>query len=524
MEKFFNLLIASILGCSMIVSCQDDIVADSEPEIEAGGFSDEKEAVKAVDALYTNGVPSFYGEGDIEQGPMLALGGFLSGFFDNESTSATSISGYSRSLNIDATNISSYLNKAWQGCYHTIDFANTAITNIPNTGALSVNRRNVLLAEARFFRAFNYFFLVKAFGDIPLVTPENSWHADIKRTPAKEIYAFIEEDLKYSIHNLPDKSFVENSFRISRTVAETLLADVYLTMSGHPVNDNRYASALAMARSVIGSGKHQLMINEDSLETSAYTKLRTINNNAELIYMYKNRGKSNISLSSFTLTKSAVSWGVIKLDATNNAYYPTRGFLNVYDSIYDLRMHERQFFHTFYKYDKDNKTIIETFHQIPYMWYDADAVEQTGISARDIPVYRYAEVLLIAAEATAQTEGVTPEAAAYLAEVRARAYTGSTRSEIEEKLKTLDKEGFIKQVWIERMRELPFEMKIWDDIRRTRKYPVTSSSEKGTAVFVNVVGAKNSLGKIFETKHLLLPIPLSVTGNYKSVIQNPGYE
>jgi hypothetical protein len=524
MEKFFNFLIASIFCCFIMVSCQDDIVTDSGSKIEAGGFSDEKEAIRAVDILYTNGIPSFYGDGDIEQGPMLALGGFLSGFFDNESRNSSSISEYGRNLSINASNISSYLDKAWQGCYHAIDLANIAIANIPDTKNLPANKKNALIAESRFFRAFNYFFLVKAFGDTPLVTSENSWHADIIRTPAKEIYAFIEEDLKYSVHYLPDKSFVENGFRISRPVAETLLADVYLTISGYPVNDNCYGAALKMARSVIGSGRHQLMLNEDSSGTSAYNKLRMTNNNAELIYMYKNKGKSRISLSSFTLAKSAVSWGVIKLDATNNAYYPTRSFLNMYDSICDLRMHEREFFHTFYKYDKNNKTIIETFNQTPYMWYDTDAVEQTGIGGKDIAIYRYAELLLIAAEAIARTEGVTPEAVAYLTDVRARAFANSPRFEIEEGLKALDKESFVKEVWLERMRELPFEMKIWDDIQRTRKYPATSSSEKGTAEFVNVIGTKNPSGKTFETKHLLLPIPLSVTEGYRSISQNPGYE
>lgn len=525
MEKICNFFMASLFFCLVLASCQGDIVEpDLSPELEGSGFADEKEAVKAVDALYSNGVPSFYGENDIEQGPMLALGGYLSGFFNNESGGATSISTYCRDLSIEAAHIAPYLDKAWHGCYDAIGNANIAIEKIPATKSLAADKRNSLLGEARFFRAFNYFFLAKAFGEIPLATPENPLHQEMVKSPLTEVYALIEEDLKYAIYNLPDKPFVENGYRISRTVAETLLADVYLVMSGYPLRENRYGAALATAKSVMDRGKHALLPNGDSLGLSAYDKLRASDNNPELIYAYKNSGKQGIPLSSFTLSKSATKWGVIKLEATNNAYCPTRNFLNMYDSIYDIRMHERQFFHTFYKYDKDNKTIIETFNQTPFMWFDTDAVEQTGISSKNIPVYRYAELLLIAAEAAAQTAGVTPEAIAYLAEVRARAYIKSSKTEIEEQLKSLDKESFIKEVWLERMRELPFEMRIWDDIQRTRKYPLASAKKKGNVEFLDIVGAKNPSGKTFEAKHLLLPIPLSVTDVYKSITQNPGYE
>ena len=57
------------------------------------------------------------------------------------------------------------------------------------------------------------------------------------------------------------------------------------------------------------------------------------------------------------------------------------------------------------------------------------------------------------------------------------------------------------------MREFPFEMKIWSDIQRTRKYPVTSAKSKGTANFVDVIGATNPWGAVYAEKHLLLPLP-----------------
>ena len=131
---------------------------------------------------------------------------------------------------------------------------------------------------------------------------------------------------------------------------------------------------------------------------------------------------------------------------------------------------------------------------------------------------------MIAAEAIAQSEGVTAEAVKYLTDVRARAYTTTSRSAIEASLTGLSKEAFVQQVWIERMRELPLEMRIWSDIQRTRMYPKTSDSALGTATFVNVVGAVNPWGQTFQTKHLLWPISDNEMQRNPSLVQNPGYE
>ncbi|MDR2498221.1 MAG: RagB/SusD family nutrient uptake outer membrane protein, partial [Tannerellaceae bacterium] len=138
-------------------------------------------------------------------------------------------------------------------------------------------------------------------------------------------------------------------------------------------------------------------------------------------------------------------------------------------------------------------------------------------------IYRYAEVLLIAAEAIAQAEGVTDEAVRYLADVRARAYTITPRAEIETELKALSKEAFIQQVWVERMRELVFEFRIWDDIRRTRLYPVTSATEAGKVSWVNLIGAVNPWGQTFQEKHLLWPLSANEMQRNPSLQQNPGY-
>ena len=134
----------------------------------------------------------------------------------------------------------------------------------------------------------------------------------------------------------------------------------------------------------------------------------------------------------------------------------------------------------------------------------------------------YSEVLLIAAESIAQTEGVTDEAVSYLTDVRSRAYWETDRSQIESELAVLSKEQFIEEVWKERLRELPLSFKIWPDIQRTRMYPVTSASNPGEINFVNIVGATNPFGKTFEEKHMLYPISLIVRQRNPNITGN-GY-
>src|SRR5690606_12850813 len=96
---------------------------------------------------------------------------------------------------------------------------------------------------------------------------------------------------------------------------------------------------------------------------------------------------------------------------TNNAYGPTADLLNSYDSENDLRAQEKQYFHS--SIVINGETV--SFNKSPYMWMDETAIFGSAQSSRDVPVSTYADVLLIAAEAIAKSEGVTQEAVDYLA-------------------------------------------------------------------------------------------------------------
>src|SRR3546814_18426880 len=117
----------------------------------------------------------------------------------------------------------------------------------------------------------------------------------------------------------------------------------------------------------------------------------------------------------------------------------------------------------------------------------------------------YANILLVAAEAIAQSEGVTAEAIDYLAQVRGRAYWKQTTAQVKADLAGLSPQQFVEEVWKERLRELIFEFHVWFDIQRTRQFPVTG--DNGQVDFVDVIGQQNSFGATYSDGDFLFPIP-----------------
>ena len=526
----FGLILVVTLG---LVSCTDFLEEEPKSEMSTDqNFSAPSHAKSAVNALYRDGAPSFYANGGVYMPQTATEGGFLSGFFDNEYKGQEVICDYSQKLSITSKNIAGSMDGVWDGAYDAISRANTAIKYIPTTPDLDESDATTLIAEAKFFRAFNYFYLVKFFGDVPLILEPYESLEDLytTRESAATIYSQIISDLNDAIAGLPDAAFTNNGHRITKNTAETVLAHVYLVMSGYPVLADNYAAAATAARNVINRGKHSLIQNTDFAEGSAYNVLRTVDDNVGYIYTYEfesgistNNGRVQTSLPNVAST-----WGVFTYSITNNAYRPVQEYMNVYDPEKDLRVQPHQFFHYSFTYQKDGEEITSVFADdkspAAWIWYDEDAAMSTGQCGKDFTIYRYAELLLIASEAIAQSEGVTDEAVQYLTDVRARAYTTTPRAEIEASLSGLSKQEFIEQVWIERMRELVYDLRTWEDIQRTRKYPVTDAANPGVVTFVDVIGATNPWGQTFQEKHLLWPISDNEIQRNPALVQNPGYD
>ncbi len=522
-------LLILILAIGALVSCDDFLAEEPRSEMSVDQFfSYPSHAYNAVNILYRTGAPTFYSTG-VYSGSRAMLGGYMSGLFDNPYKGQEVHVQHSQNLTLNGDNLAGYFDGAWDACYLAISRANLAISNIPETPDLTDSEIKQLQAEARFFRAFNYYYLVKTFGDVPLILEAYSSLDDlyVERTPASQVYTQIVEDLKFAVEEggLENVPMPQNEFRVSQASAATLLADVYLNMSGYPVQDNKYAEAATAARSVINSGNFSLIQHGATESESAYNVMRTSDNEDEYIYSveYDASISGNYWQPAISYPNSATAWGIFKYSITNNAYKPMPELLWIYDDEKDLRIQEKQFFHSNHTYMDDGEEVTQTFETAPYLWHNDEALFETGKNSKDMMVYRYAEVLLIAAEAIAQSEGVTNEAIGYLADVRSRAYWQTNRSEIVAELTGLSADEFIREVWKERLRELSLEYRLWADVQRTRLFPVTSESDKGAITFENVVGHQTVWNKTFEESHLLFPISENERQRNPNLTQNPGY-
>ena len=471
----------------------------------ADGFS-------VVNSLYRErGVPNFHDAGSAYMGPRINFGGYKSGLFDNQYKGQEIFVQYCQNLDIDANVSNGQLQDIWEPTYRAIvRKANYAIKYLPECPGLTDTQRSQLIAESRFFRALNYFWLVKMFGAVPIISEpvESLDNIYVPRSTEANVYAFIVADLESALRdgNLADVPMTENGFRISKGSVAALLADVYLNMAGYPVNDvSKYAEAARVAKMLIDNPNYSLIQHGEN--ETAYDILRTSDDEKE--YLYTIEYNATISNGGWRPTycfpNEAATWGEFAYSITCLAYNPVPLLHAAYDADNDLRFQEKQYFHSTYTQTKGTYagTVRDLGGKVPYFWFEENAALNTNTAEKDQVHYRLSEMYLIAAEAIAQTSGVTDEAADLLATIEARASMNKTKAQIKAELLAMSKDDFIKEVWTEKIRELIFENKIWNDITRTRMYPAMQGNKFG---FVNLIGAQNPWGKTFAEKDLYFPI------------------
>lgn len=129
------------------------------------------------------------------------------------------------------------------------------------------------IAEARALRGLYYFELVRRYGNVPLMTStamSDQAPATFEQANPEDVYKFIEEDLKFAAETLPyateDNLRSDNSYRFSKGAALGLLAKVYATWAGWPLNDtDKWELAAKAAKQVVESGKHSLLPDYEQL-------------------------------------------------------------------------------------------------------------------------------------------------------------------------------------------------------------------------------------------------------------------
>jgi hypothetical protein len=124
----------------------------------------------------------------------------------------------------------------WNGLYRVIAQANLVIHNVPGI-EMEEDQKNRILGEAHFLRAWAYFHAVRLWGNVPLITtPQTATSENFLpvRAPQEEVYTLIVDDLKTA--EASGLQWMDASGRVSLAAVKALLAKVYLTMAGQPLN------------------------------------------------------------------------------------------------------------------------------------------------------------------------------------------------------------------------------------------------------------------------------------------------
>lgn len=342
----------------------------------------------------------------------------------------------------------------WRQLYQSIANANTIIGNLGNAQGISDQTLNEIEGQAKFIRAFSYFYLVRWFGEVQLTTFENQSDVEnVPQSPVSDIYASIIENLTDAENSLPD-SFPEKG-RPTKGAAKALLAKVYLTMAGWPVED---ASFYSLARD-----KAQELMGVYSLESDFADLWKEENKltNTEFIFaFYGSLDQDGISGSHM--------WHASRCGCNGEG-----GWGDFYS--------EARFFEAFPDSPRKDATFTSTFADGTY-WEDAgvqphmakyrDAGEIIGDYGEGFNVLlRYADVLLMYAEAANMSEGgPSPAALDAINQVRRRAMgldpnTPDASADLPSGMSQSDFDGAVLD---ERNWELAFELNRWFDLVRRK--------------------------------------------------------
>lgn len=409
---------------------------------------------------------------------------------------------YGTGSNVDRININNFVfeptnsisSGVWDSSYDNINRTNAVIGRVPQIN-MNSEKRAIIVAEARFLRALNYFNLVRIFGGVPLRLEETTSLAslDIARSPVGEVYNTIIADLKEAENVLPNQWTASDIGRATKGAASTLLAYVYLT-------NHDWKNAAAKAQEVINNKSsygYDLFSN--------YADLWKIGNKNKLEHIFMVQYQSGP-------------------DGMGSAY--THFFMSrqanailLQGSGYAIHLVEEPFWKSFDTKDtRRDASILSSFIDpktqkvISYptgltelsifKYYDPAPFARSNTS-NNYPILRYADVLLIKAEALNEINGPTTEAYEAINIIRRRA-------NLQDLAPGKSQQEFRDAVLQERSWEFCFESKRYFDLTRTEK----------------LVPIMTAAGKNPQPKNLLFPIPqreIDINKKIEQADQNPGY-
>lgn len=448
MKKYIILLLV------LTTSCKKFIDVD-EPKTEIGTgtvFASDKTAISALMGIYSDMMADGYASGSLNSTGV--IGGLAADEYQAYSTEAQFL-GENAILPTNAQ----ITNSLWTIPYKHVYAANSILAALPTSPNISEATKTMLTGEAKFIRAFCYFYISSFFGDVPLyTTPDYNANSKVSRSSVANVFDQIVADLKDAESLLANTYPTEGRVRPNKWVARALLARVYLYLQDWP-------NAAAYATTLIDHYQLENNLDDVFLATSqeAIWQLMPVvpmQNTQEGAYLILTTPPNYASLSPYLTDSFEVNdqrkqkWIGTYTDSTGTWYYPYKYKISVGDN--------------------------------PVTEYEM--------------VFRLAEQFLVRAEARAHSSDISG-AQADLNAIRKRAGLANTTAK--------DQNSLLAAIMHERKVELFSECgHRWLDLKRT-----------GTAN--NVLSTMK--GDNWQSTDVLFPIPQIERNNNKNITQNPGY-
>lgn len=338
----------------------------------------------------------------------------------------------------------------WSDLYTTINDANLILKHVPSISFSNKSEYNMVMGNALFIRALCYYWIVRIWGDAPLLTSgyESEDNMFPSRTPKAEIFTQIEKDLTEAEGYLKDESIAPNYANID--AVHTLQTDLYLWL--YKVEGQ--TDALAKARTACNAvkGKRSLLTN--------YADVFSVDNknNSEEIFaisMIKDEAEGGAQ-GDWLIPQQDCSVSLyenpVKVGSHQQWTLITKDYRSLVSSVpTDTRAAVT--YQTYY--DAAKKTTHVWMNKYVGSWTNSERIFNS-----DYILYRYADVLLFDAEISV-AEGKTADAVTSLNAIAKRAYKVDNYYS-----SSLGAEEILNDILNERLKEFCCEGKSWWDYIR----------------------------------------------------------
>lgn len=510
---------------SVLVSCSDSFT-DLEP-IGSSTYSNywqtDQDAEQAANALYA------YMQGEEM---------FSRGFFWYINASDDMVTGRTKAA---ADNIKNFVTDGNDGysydvyshCYAVIRRANDILYNVPDMD-IDDDLKSRILGEAYFMRGFNYFWLSHTYGDyslnggVPIVTEDNMNDAAGSFTRPESVVDNFEQivsDLSKAAQLLPlvTEYASDDLGRAHKDAAYGYLAKTYLYWAEY--DDSKYALAASYCDSVTNSGSGRALVDTD-----------TPDEDYRILHSHLSDWSSEYVWSVVSGVNDGSKLPGIVLELTGWAQYNGWGYFHPTNDLYeefeddDPRREvtmlkfgdEFIYFGDTMQYYSENSQTGFMFNKYMYEFQDADAVGtdvntngDAPCTTYDVPLLRYAEILLIKAEALIMQGQSGDEP---LNQVRDRAglsaISGATLDDLKHERRVELAGEFANR---------HYDLVRWGDAATVYAQPLygrihEDKSDPESAYSVEQVWA----GRTFESYMHCWPIPATIISN-SGILQNEGW-